>query len=36
MFGFSLKCEWNDSHALIVRSNEDDDSAHISGGFVEV
>jgi hypothetical protein len=29
-----FKCEWNDSHALVVRNNEDDDSAQISGGNV--
>jgi len=32
MFDFSLKCEWNYSHSLVVRNNEDDNFAQISGG----
>ncbi|KAE9532045.1 hypothetical protein AGLY_010247 [Aphis glycines] len=30
LYKFSLKCEWNDSYALVVRNNEDDDFAQIN------
>jgi len=33
---FGLKYEWNDSHALVVRKNKDDNFAQISGGNVVI